>query len=64
MLATNSTVLEGKLKRLTLNVDTSAVKNAISAFYGCKMLEIIDGTPIDLSSMTATASAAGAKATP
>lgn len=53
MLRANATVPEGKLKRLTLNVDTSAARTSAYAFYACNMLEVIDGTPIDLSSMTA-----------
>lgn len=53
MLQANNEVGEGKLKRLTLNVDTSAAKAAASAFYNCNKLEIIDGTPIDLSSINA-----------
>ena len=53
ILSTNPTVAEGKLTHLTLNVDTSAAKAAIAAFYACNKLEVIDGTPIDLSSMNA-----------
>lgn len=53
MLQTNAAVGEGKLVRLTLNVDTSAATAAASAFYNCNKLEVIDGTPIDLSSMNA-----------
>lgn len=53
ILSTNPSVAEGKLTHLTLNVDTSAAKTAVAAFYACNMLEIIDGTPLDLSSMTA-----------
>lgn len=40
------------LRRVTLNVDTSAATNAAYAFYGNRALEIIDGTPLDLSNAT------------
>ena len=40
------------LRHLTLNVDTSAIDDARYAFYGNYALEIIDGTPLDLSNVT------------
>ena len=52
MLTANATVREGKLKHLTMNVDTSMATTALNAFYACNELEIIDGTPLDFSGMT------------
>jgi hypothetical protein len=40
------------LKRVTFNVDTSKATLAANMFRGCEALEIIDGTPLDFSSIT------------
>ena len=42
-----------KLKKLTLNVDTSQASNSYLAFYVFAAVEEIDGTPLDLSGITA-----------
>lgn len=42
---------DNTLKRLTLNVDTSAADRMRYAFNGNTVLEIIDGTPIDFSNV-------------
>ena len=42
------------LKRVTFNVGTSKVTFVTNMFRGCEALEIIDGTPLDFSSMTGT----------
>ena len=47
------------LKRITLNVDTSAATIMIYVFYGDKALEIIDGTPIDASKSTSANALSG-----
>lgn len=41
-----------KLKRVTLNLDTAEAENTDSCFHRLNALEVIDGTPIDLSSCT------------
>lgn len=43
---------DATLKRITLNVDTSAADRMRYAFAGNTVLEIIDGTPIDVSNVT------------
>lgn len=53
MLAANQVYAESKLTHLTLNVDTSVATEAVAAFYACNKLSVIDGTPLDLSGMTA-----------
>ena len=47
------------LKRITLNVDTSAANLMIYVFYGDNALEIIDGTPIDASKSTSANALSG-----
>ena len=42
------------LKRVTFNVDTSKATLAVNMFRGCQALEIIDGTPLNFSSITGT----------
>lgn len=44
---------DATLKRITLNVDTSAADRMRYAFNGNTVLEVIDGTPIDASNVTA-----------
>lgn len=44
--------LDNKLKKLTLNVDTSQAASARYAFFILAAVEEIDGTPLDLSGIT------------
>ena len=51
-LGPNNVHPDQKLKKLTLNIDTSACTNFTEAFQNLRALEIIDGEPLDLSSVT------------
>ena len=43
---------DSTLKKLTLNIDLSKCTNANNAFTQLRALEVIDGTPIDFSSIS------------
>lgn len=48
MLSVSNYAVDRKMKRLTLNVDTQNSKSFYYAFNNLQALEIIDGTPIDI----------------
>ncbi len=45
----NTSVMDSKLKHITLNMPTAKFSTGYTIFYNCRALEVIDGTPIDLS---------------
>lgn len=45
---------DNKIKKITLNVDTSKCTGFFNAFKNMRGLEVIDGTPLDLSSVVGT----------
>lgn len=51
MLYSNA-AFDDTLKRVTFNVDTENCGNASNAFTGLRALEVIDGKPLDFSSVT------------
>lgn len=52
--ADGGNIYDTKLKRITLNVDTSKCTSFYNAFKNVRVLEVIDGTPLDLSSVIGT----------
>lgn len=49
----STTAFDDTLKRVTFNVDTENCNNATNAFAGLRALEIVDGKPLNCTSITA-----------
>lgn len=52
MLACSNGAIDNTLKKVIMNVDTSAITAAGGAFMNCSALESIEGNPLDFSSIT------------